>query len=104
MSNQALILSLKFKYPLVIRLATLFSIILLILTFLIYPRYLGLIELEDVELQEIIIENNENFIIINKPAGIAVQSGTKSFKNIIDILKNSKYFVNSVLSSSNPHS
>jgi len=39
-----------------------------------------------------IIENNENFIVINKPAGIAVQSGTKSFKNIIDILKKSKYF------------
>ena len=34
------------------------------------------------------IENNENFVIINKPAGIAVQSGTKSKKNILDILKN----------------
>ena len=43
---------------------------------------------------DFIKENNENFIIINKPAGIAVQSGTKSFKNIIDILKDSKYFVN----------
>ena len=43
---------------------------------------------------DFIIENNENFIIMNKPAGIAVQSGTKSFKNIIDILKDSKYFVN----------
>ena len=43
---------------------------------------------------DFIIENNENFIIINKPAGIAVQSGTKSFKNIIDILKDSKYFDN----------
>ena len=42
-----------------------------------------------------IIEDNENFIIINKPTGIPVQSGTKSFKNIIDILKNSKYFENS---------
>jgi len=39
-----------------------------------------------------IIENNENFVVINKPFGIAVQSGTKSFKNIIDILKNTKYF------------
>ena len=39
-----------------------------------------------------IIENNENFIVINKPVGIAVQSGTKSFKNIIDILKKTKYF------------
>ena len=42
-----------------------------------------------------IIEDNENFIVINKPTGIPVQSGTKSFKNIIDILKNSKYFKNS---------
>ena len=42
-----------------------------------------------------IIEDNENFIVINKPSGIPVQSGTKSFKNIIDILKNSKYFFNS---------
>ena len=41
---------------------------------------------------EYIIENNDNFIIINKPAGIPVQSGTKSFKNITDLLKNSKYF------------
>ena len=42
-----------------------------------------------------VIEDNENFIVINKPSGIPVQSGTKSFKNIIDILKNSKYFANS---------
>ena len=42
-----------------------------------------------------LIENNENFIVINKPTGIPVQSGTKSFKNIIDILKNTKYFENS---------
>ena len=41
-----------------------------------------------------IIEDNENFVVINKPAGIAVQSGTKSFKNIIDILKDTKYFEN----------
>ena len=42
-----------------------------------------------------IIENNDNFVVINKPAGIPVQSGTKSFKNIIDILKNTEYFNNS---------
>ena len=41
-----------------------------------------------------ILENNENFIVINKPTGIAVQSGTKSFKNIIDVLKDTKYFEN----------
>ena len=38
------------------------------------------------------IENNENFVVINKPAGIAVQSGTKSRKNILDILKDTKEF------------
>ena len=42
-----------------------------------------------------VIENNENFIIINKPSGVPVQSGTKSFRNIIDIIKNTKYFENS---------
>ncbi len=42
-----------------------------------------------------IIEDNENFVVINKPTGIPVQSGTKSFKNILDILKNTKYFENS---------
>ena len=42
-----------------------------------------------------VIEDNKNFIVINKPTGIPVQSGTKSFRNIIDILKNSKYFENS---------
>ena len=42
-----------------------------------------------------VIEDNQNFIVINKPSGIPVQSGTKSFKNIIDILKNTRYFENS---------
>ena len=42
-----------------------------------------------------VLEDNENFIVINKPTGIPVQSGTRSFKNIIDILKNTKYFENS---------
>ena len=41
-----------------------------------------------------VLENNDNFIVINKPRGIAVQAGTKSFKNIIDVLKDSKYFDN----------
>ena len=41
-----------------------------------------------------ILENNDNFIVINKPRGIAVQAGTKSFRNIIDVLKDSKYFEN----------
>ena len=42
-----------------------------------------------------VIEDNENFIVINKPSGIAVQAGTKSFKNIIDVVKNTRYFENS---------
>ena len=44
--------------------------------------------------EDYIIENNNNFVVINKPSGVAVQSGTKSFKNIIDVLKDSKYFEN----------
>ena len=39
-----------------------------------------------------ILENNDNFIVINKPKGIPAQAGTGSFKNIIDILKDTKYF------------
>lgn len=33
----------------------------------------------------------ENFIALNKPSGIAVHSGTKSEKNIIDLIKNNEY-------------
>ena len=40
----------------------------------------------------IFIENNENFAVINKPAGIAVQSGTKSKRNLLDILRVTKEF------------
>ena len=42
-----------------------------------------------------IIENNEDFIVINKDSGISVQGGTKSKKNLIDIFKKSKIFENS---------
>jgi len=47
---------------------------------------------EAIATSDFVIENNENFIIINKPAGIAVQSGTKSRKNILDIMSKTKYF------------
>ena len=47
------------------------------------------------EYNDYIIENNENFVIINKPTGIPVQSGTKSFRNIVDILKDTIYFQDS---------
>jgi len=43
----------------------------------------------------VIVESNENFIIVNKPRGIAVQSGTKSRRNIIDILRKTKEFKDS---------
>ena len=42
-----------------------------------------------------IIENNENFIVINKSSGISVQGGTKSKKNLIDIFAKSEIFKNS---------
>ncbi len=41
-----------------------------------------------------VIEDNENFIVINKPSGIPVQSGTKSFINVVDTLRETKYFEN----------
>ena len=44
---------------------------------------------------DLFIENNENFVVINKPSGISVQSGTKSRRNIIDILRSTKEFINS---------
>ena len=40
------------------------------------------------------IENNENFVVLNKPPGIAVQGGTKSKRNILDILRGTKEFLN----------
>ncbi len=48
---------------------------------------------KDIEFSSnLFIEDNENFAVINKPSGIAVQSGTKSKKNILDILKGTKEF------------
>ena len=41
------------------------------------------------------VENNDNYVVINKPAGIAVQSGTKSKRNIIDILRDTIEFKDS---------
>ena len=39
-----------------------------------------------------IIDNNENFIVLNKSSGISVQGGTKSKKNLIDIFSKSEIF------------
>ena len=44
--------------------------------------------------ENLIIDNNENFIVLNKSAGISVQGGTKSKKNLIDIFTKSKIFQN----------
>ncbi len=45
--------------------------------------------------EDLIIDNNENFVVLNKSAGISVQGGTKSKKNLIDIFKKSEIFLNS---------
>ncbi len=42
--------------------------------------------------EDLIIDNNENFVVLNKSAGISVQGGTKSKKNLIDIFSNSEIF------------
>ena len=42
-----------------------------------------------------IIENNDDFIVLNKNSGISVQGGTKSKKNLTDIFAKSKIFQNS---------
>ena len=42
--------------------------------------------------EELIIDNNEDFIVLNKRAGISVQGGTKSKKNLIDIFNRSEIF------------
>ena len=44
------------------------------------------------ENEDFIIENNNDFIVLNKQAGISVQGGTKSKKNLIDIFSNSEIF------------
>ena len=42
--------------------------------------------------EDLIIENNDNFVVLNKQSGISVQGGTKSKKNIIDIFAKSNLF------------
>ena len=39
-----------------------------------------------------IIDNNNNFIVLNKSSGISVQGGTKSKKNLVDIFAKSEIF------------
>ena len=44
------------------------------------------------ENEDLIIDNNDDFVVLNKSAGISVQGGTKSKKNLIDIFSKSKIF------------
>jgi len=39
-----------------------------------------------------IIDNNDNFVVLNKSSGISVQGGTKSKKNLVDIFAKSEIF------------
>ena len=42
--------------------------------------------------ENLIIENNNDFIVLNKGTGISVQGGTKSKKNLVDIFAKSEIF------------
>lgn len=44
------------------------------------------------ENEDLVIENNYNFVVLNKQSGISVQGGTKSKKNLIDIFAKSNLF------------
>ena len=44
--------------------------------------------------EDLIIDNNYDFIVLNKSAGISVQGGTKSKKNLVDIFSKSEIFQN----------
>ena len=44
------------------------------------------------ENEELIIDNNDDFIVLNKSSGISVQGGTKSKKNLVDIFARSEIF------------
>lgn len=44
--------------------------------------------------EKLIIDNNDDFIVLNKNAGISVQGGTKSKKNLVDIFAKSEIFQN----------
>ena len=44
--------------------------------------------------EDLIIDNNDEFIVLNKNSGISVQGGTKSKKNLVDIFAKSEIFQN----------
>ena len=45
--------------------------------------------------EALIVEDNENFCVINKPYGLAVQGGSKIKKNLVDLITENKTFLNS---------
>ena len=45
--------------------------------------------------ETLIVENNDNFCVINKPYGLAVQGGSKIKKNLVDLITKNKIFQNS---------
>jgi 23S rRNA pseudouridine955/2504/2580 synthase len=45
--------------------------------------------------EALIVENNDNFCVINKPYGLAVQGGSKIKKNLLDLITKNKIFQNS---------
>jgi len=42
--------------------------------------------------EDLIIDNNDKFVVLNKSSGISVQGGTKSKKNLVDIFAKSEIF------------
>ena len=44
------------------------------------------------ENEDLVIDNNNDFIVLNKSSGISVQGGTKSKKNLVDIFAKSEIF------------
>ena len=46
------------------------------------------------ENENLIIDNNDDFVVLNKSSGVSVQGGTKSKKNLIDIFSKSEIFKN----------
>ena len=42
--------------------------------------------------EDLIIDDNDDFIVLNKKSGISVQGGTKSKKNLVDIFSKSEIF------------
>ena len=47
------------------------------------------------ENEELVIDNNDDFVVLNKSSGISVQGGTKSKKNLVDIFAKSEIFKDS---------